>query len=83
MTDGPLNLLMGEKQSTGSYGTFGTLRSLLSYKMAVIELFTNALFPDDPLSLMIGGPDYSMRENGFDGFREVSCFRHTPTNCSL
>jgi len=46
--------------------------------MAVIELFTNALFPDDPLSLMIGGPDYSMRENGFDGFREVSCFRHTP-----
>ena len=32
----------------------------------------DALFPDDPLSLMIGGPDYSMRENGFDGFREVS-----------
>jgi len=38
--------------------------------MAVIELFTNATFADDPLSLMIrGGPDYSKRENGFDGFR--------------
>ena len=36
----------------------------------MIELFTNATFADDPLSLMIGGgPDYSKRENGFDGFR--------------
>jgi len=40
--------------------------------MAVIELFTNATFADDPLSLMIGGgPDYSKRENGFDGFRHA------------
>jgi hypothetical protein len=76
---GPLNLLMGENWLVWHFWN----PSQLSYQMAVIELFTNALFPDDPLSLMIGGPDYSMRVNGFDGFREVSCFRHTPTNCSL
>ena len=36
------------------------------------NLACNLASQDDPLSLMIGGgPDYSKRENGFDGFRHA------------
>jgi hypothetical protein len=55
---GPLNLLMGENWLVWHFWN----PSQLSYQMAVIELFTNATFADDPLSLMIGGgPDYCTR----------------------
>ena len=65
---GPLNLLMGENWLVWHFWN----PSQLTYQMAVIELFTNATFADDPLSLMLGGgPGYSKRENGFDGFRHV------------
>ena len=65
---GPLNLLMGENWLVWHFWN----PSQLTYQMAVIELFTNATFADDPLSLMLGGgPGYSKRENGFDGFRHA------------
>ena len=65
---GPLNLLMGENWLVWHFWN----PSQLTYQMAVIELFTNATFADDPFSLMLGGgPDYSKRENGFDGFRHA------------
>ena len=69
---GPLNLLMGENWLVWHFWN----PSQLTYQMAVSELFTNATFADDPdddpFSLMIGGgPSYSKRENGFDGFRHA------------
>jgi hypothetical protein len=62
---GPLTMLMGEHWLVWHYWN----PKALSYQMAVAELFTNASFADDPLSLIVGGgPDYSLRENGLDGF---------------
>jgi len=62
---GPLTLLLGENWLTYHFWN----PKGLTYHMAVVELFTNSTFADDPVSLMLGGaPDYAVRENGFDAF---------------
>ena len=62
---GPLTLLMGENWLVWHYWS----PKQLTYQVAVAELFTNSTASDDPLTLILGGgPDYSLREHGFDGF---------------
>jgi len=62
---GPLTFVMGENWLVWHYWS----PKSLTYQMAVSELFTNTTISDDPLKLLLGGaPDYSLRENGFDGY---------------
>jgi len=62
---GPLTLLLGENWLVCHFWS----PKSLSYQMAVSELFRNSTVADDPISLvLVGGPDYTLRENGFDGF---------------
>ena len=62
---GPLTLLMGENWLVCHFWN----PKALTYQMAVSELFRNTTVADDPIGLVLsGGPDYSLRENGFDAF---------------
>ena len=62
---GPLSFVMGENWLVWHYWS----PKSLTYQMAVAELFTNTTVGADPLSLLLGGaPDYTQRENGFDGY---------------
>jgi len=62
---GPHRLVLGENWLVWH---FWSIKQNL-YHMAVAELFTNTSVADDPLTLIVsGGPDYTLRENGFDAF---------------
>jgi len=62
---GPLTLLMGENWVVTHFWS----PKSLTYQMTVAELFRNSSIADDLASLVVGGgPDYSLRKNGFDGF---------------
>ena len=62
---GPLSFVMGENWLVWHYWS----PKSLTYQMAVAELFVNTTISDDPLRLLLGGaPDYSLRENQFDGY---------------
>ena len=64
---GPRALLLGENWLVAHFWSPKTL----SYQMAVTELFRNTSIAD-PISLIVGGgPDYALRQNGFDGFDQT------------
>ena len=64
---GPLTMLLGENWLAWHF--WSTTQNL--YHMAVAELFTNTTVADDPVSLILtGGPDYALRDNGFDAFTQ-------------